>query len=96
MNEETYYTDAYVESMHPRQAAIMREVPLEQRRAVIGRAHLLMNTTPGYIFSQALWQAKRDLDALGGDLDALEAMDRRDNHAAMQACGCAACARDLK
>lgn len=97
-NDPTYWSDeAITERLHPRQVTVMLEVPVEARRAVWGRAGLLMNTTPGQIMSGALWQAKRDLESVGGDLAALEEMDRRDNHAAMVACGksgCAACARD--
>lgn len=91
------YDDDYVRTLHPRQQTVLLPVPVEARRAIIGRAHLIQNTRPGYIFSQAMQVAVDDLARLGGDLAALEELDRRDNHAAMGACarnGCTACARD--
>lgn len=90
------YTDDKVRTMHPRQQTVLMPVPIEARQAVVNRAHLIMNTQPGYIFSQAISAAARDLDRVGS-LEALEDLDRRDNHAAMASCarsGCGACARD--
>jgi hypothetical protein len=94
--DEYRYTDDKVRTMHPRQQAVLLPVPIEARQAIVDRAHLLMNTTPGYIFSSAMQAAIRDLDRVGS-LEALEDLDRRDNHAAMASCarsGCGACARD--
>jgi hypothetical protein len=95
MADEIYYTDDKVRTMHPRQQAILLDVPAEHRQAIVNRAHLLQNLQGG-IFSQALWSAKRDLDRVGS-VEALDELDRRDNHAAMASCarsGCTACARD--
>lgn len=92
----TRYTDEDVRSMHPRQQAVLLDVPVESRQAVVRRAHLIMNTRPGYIFSQALDVAARDLARVGPD--GMDALDRKDGHAATVACarrGCAACAQSL-
>lgn len=92
------YDDSPIPGMHPRQAAILIEVPEHARQAVRSRAWLLQNLGGG-VFSQCLAAAKRDLDRLGGDLVALEALCRRDNHSAMMSCahkGCSACARDTR
>lgn len=91
------YDDSPIPGMHPRQAAVLLEIPEAARAIVSSRARLLQNLGGG-IFSQCLRQAKRDLDRLGGDIEALEAMSRRDNHSAMASCarsGCSAYAEDL-
>lgn len=92
----TMYDDDKVRAMHPRQQAILMPLAPSTRQAIVNRGHLLMNTTPGIIFSQALQMALRDLERCAGDLDLLAALDCRDAHAAMRACGCAACTRDSK
>jgi len=71
-------------------------VPEEARQAVINRARLLQNTQGG-IMSSCLWAAKRDLERLGS-VEALDELDRRENHAAMAGCaksGCSACAQSV-
>lgn len=94
---EFRYSDEQVRTMHPRQQAVLLDIPVEHRQAVVNRADLLMNLQGG-IFSGALRQAKRDLDRLDGDVAALDELDRRDNHAAMSRCaksGCSACAKSV-
>ena len=88
-----------LDTLHPRQRAVMEAVPAEYREAVQSRAWLLGNTVPGLIHSQAMARAWSDLQRLGLDTDALEALNRRDNHAALASCartGCTACRRDAK
>jgi hypothetical protein len=84
------YTDEYVLTLHPRQQRALMPVPQEARKAVTWRANLIMNTRPGYIYSQAISRAAADLVALGGDLDALEALDQRESRAASASCRCGA------
>lgn len=67
-------TDDEVNAMHPRQAAVLIEVPAPDRRAVLRHAHVLQNTVPGYRLSGALEEARRyylaaGLDALIADTD---------------------------
>lgn len=90
------HADSPIPGMHPRQAAILITIPEEHRAAVASRARLLANLSNCGPFSGALHYAKQDYLRLGGDIEALEALSRRDNHAAMASCarsGCAACAR---
>lgn len=89
-------TDEQVNAKHPRQAAVLITIPPEHRQAVMWRAYLLQNLTGG-IYSQALAEAKRDLERVG--IEGMEDIDRRDNHAAMADCarrGCTACAKDVR
>jgi hypothetical protein len=87
-HDTDYYSDEYLrDHTHPRQAAVLLEVPYNARRAVSNRAQLLMNTTPGLIFSQALSRAAIDLKRVG--------LEGADNLAAMRTCSCGACSTDL-
>jgi hypothetical protein len=88
-------------AMHPRQAAVLREVPRRHRRVVTSRAHLLQNLGGG-VLSSNLYAAVQEYQSLvahrGGHRAAvaLEQRSRADNHAAMRSCarkGCEACAR---
>lgn len=87
-------TDQDLERMHPRQAAVLREVPEAARAVVASRARLLQNLGGGN-YSSNLWIAKGELERLGGDADALEARSREDNISAMRSCGCSACQQSV-
>ena len=90
-------TDQDLERMHPRQAAVLREVPPEFRDVVASRARLLMNTGGGN-YSGNLWIARQEFNRLGGDAKAAEELEHRsrhDNISAMRSCGCGACQQSV-
>lgn len=90
-------TDQDLERMHPRQAAVLREVPPEFRSVVASRARLLQNTGGGN-FSGNLWNARQEFRNLGGNAKAAEELEhrsRRDNISAMRSCGCSACQQSV-
>lgn len=68
--------------MHPRQAAVLAEVPAEDRNVVASSARLLMNTSPGWNYSGALSSAAAEYRRIGAE--ALARKDRLTNAALMR------------
>ena len=72
---ETMMTDEQVFARHPRQAAVLIQVPAQDRQAVLRAAHFYLNTIPGTILSGGLYQARQRYLALGGADGGAEALD---------------------
>jgi hypothetical protein len=66
--------------MHPRQAAVLAEIPEEDRSAVLSSAHLMQNLTGG-ILSGCLHSAAAEYRRVG--LEAMKRQDRLSNARAM-------------
>jgi len=79
-NRPNAITDEQVNKMHPRQAAILIEVPEEDRGAVLRSAHLMQNMTGGNL-SGCLHSSVQEYRRIG--VLALEARDNETNRRAM-------------
>lgn len=74
-------TDDQVRNMHPRQAAVLIDIPAEDRGAVLRSAHLMQNMTGGNL-SGCLYSSAQEYRRIGAA--ALEARDSETNARAMR------------